>query len=145
MAVDAALAAFQLAGQARQRVLHQPDVAAMLDRAGRSPWRIEAADWPWPPNAWVCRSVQRHRLRGLGGGEVGDGGIRTDIDARAADQGGKLRPGDLAVETPDLAVAPDLIEIGAVGGAAGGDGREPACAQRRDELPPAIDPSSACR
>ena len=98
-----------------------------------------------PQSARIGRSVQRDRLRGLGGGEVGDGGVRTDIDARAADQGGKLRPGELAVETRDLAFAPDLIEISAIGGAAGDEGREPACAQRRNELPPAIDPSSACR
>src|SRR5208282_6150611 len=60
IAVDAALAALQLARQAGQRVLHQPDVAAMLDRAGSGPGRIEATDRPWPPNARICRSVQGH-------------------------------------------------------------------------------------
>ena len=43
VAVEPALAAFLLARQARQRILHQPDIAAALDRAGGGPRAIETA------------------------------------------------------------------------------------------------------
>src|SRR5205823_13342322 len=37
MAIEPALTAFQLARQARQRILHEPRIAAALDRAGCLP------------------------------------------------------------------------------------------------------------
>ena len=67
-----------------------------------------------------------------------DRGVGPDIDARAADHGGQFRPFELAVETHDVAVVPDVVEIGAIAAGAGDDGAEAALAQRRGELAPAV-------
>ena len=136
-AVEPALAALQLARQARQWILHEPDIAAMLDRAGGSPWAVETAERPRSPQARIGRAIKCDGRRPGGGGEVGDRGVRPDIDARGGDQSGQSRPVELAVETDDIAVTPDFIEIGTIGCSAGDGRAEAALVQRRGESPPA--------
>src|SRR3984893_6295778 len=61
--VEAALATLELARQTGQRVLHQPHIAALLNRAGGRPRPVEAAHRPRPPEARIGRPVERHRWR----------------------------------------------------------------------------------
>ncbi len=64
VAVEPALAAFQLARQAWQRILHQPDIAALLDGAGGGPGLIEPADAATVPTA-ADRSGRKARPSAL--------------------------------------------------------------------------------
>src|SRR5260370_14619929 len=86
IAVESALAAFELARQARQRVLHQPDIAATLDCAGGLPWPIEAAERPWPPKSRIGWAVKRHGRDSRCGGKMGERGVSADIKLRGADE-----------------------------------------------------------
>src|SRR5205807_8193946 len=137
IAVESALAAFELARQARQRILHQPNIAATLDCAGGLPWSIEAAERPWPPKSRIGWAVKRHGRDSRRGGKMGDRGVRTDINARGGDQRRQLRPSELAIEPQNICIVPYLIEVGAVGGGAGAHDHESAFAQRRSKRAPA--------
>src|SRR5208282_1560585 len=103
--------AFLLARQAVLRILHQPDIAAPLDGAGSGPGPCEPADGPRAPDAWIARSIKRYRRRRGGGGQMGDGGVGSDIDPRGLDHAGEFGPGELAVETNDVAAAPHIVQI----------------------------------
>src|SRR5438309_7637242 len=94
IAVESALAAFELARQARQRILHQPDIAATLDRAGGLPWRIEAAERPWSPKSRIGWAVKRNGWGSRCGGKMGDGGVWADINARGGDQRRQFAPNE---------------------------------------------------
>ena len=69
---------------------------------------------------------------------MSDGGVGTDIGARGANQRGQFRPAELAVQTHDIVVAPDFVEISAIACGAADDRAEAALAQRRSELAPAF-------
>ena len=138
IAVEPALAAFELARQARQRILHQPDIAATLDRAGGLPWSIEAAERPWPPKSRIGWTVKRHGRDSRCCSKMGDRGVRADINARGGDQRRQFRPSELAIEPQNICIAPYLIEIGAVGSGAGAHGHKSAVAQRRSQRAPAF-------
>jgi hypothetical protein len=59
-ASEVTFAAKLLAGQARLRILHHPDVAAMLDRAGGIPRLGKAAHRPGTDQARAGGAVQRY-------------------------------------------------------------------------------------
>src|SRR6185312_13348363 len=115
VAVEPPLAAFELAGRAGIRVLHQKDVAASLDRAGRRPHGSEPAYRPRPPQPWIGRTIKRDRRTAGGGGEMRDRGVGPDIDPRLCEQPGQLRPVEPAFEALHRRIAPDLVEITPLG------------------------------
>ena len=86
MAVESAFTAFQLARQARQRILHKPHIAAPLDRASRLPRRFEAAARPRPPQSRIGGAVKRNGRRTGRCGKVSNRGVRPDINTRSRDQ-----------------------------------------------------------
>ena len=131
------LAALEGAGQAGQRILHDPDVAAILDRAARLPRRIHAADRPGSPDARIGRPEQRHRRAAGGGGEMGDRGVGADVDSRAREQRGIARPRQRMDGGDAL---PERFEIAALGsvGSAGRDDGQAAPRQARGERAPAL-------
>src|SRR5260370_2934303 len=136
--VEWALAAIELARQARKRMLHQPDIAATLDCAGGLPWSIEAAERPWPPKSRIGWAVKRHGRDSRCGGKMGDRGVRADINARGGDERRQFRPSELTIEPQNICIVPYLIEVGAVGGGASTDGHESAFTQRRSQRSPAF-------
>ncbi len=145
MTVEPALATLLLAGQTRQWILYQPDIAAILNRAGSGPRPIKTACRPGSPNARIGRTKESHRRRTACCSEVGRGGIRPNIDLCGADQRGNFRPLQPAVETHDITLVPDLIKISSVIFAAGDECRQPPLAQGRGEHPPAVDPPALVR
>src|SRR5262249_42717281 len=118
--VEPALAAFQLARQARQRILHEPYIAPLLNRAGRLPWRFEAAPGPRAPQPRACGAVKREGRRTGRRGQVCNRGIGSDIDARTTDQRREFRPGELAVEPHHARIAPHRVEVVTIGCRTGG-------------------------
>ena len=136
-AADMPLAALEGAGQARQRILHDPDVAAILDRAARLPRRVHAADRPGSPDAGIGRPEQRHRRAARGGGEMGDRGVGPDIDARACEQRDVARPRQ---RMDGGGALPQRFEIAALRrvGPAGRDDGQAAPRQSRGERAPAL-------
>ena len=90
--VEPPLAAFQLAWHARQRILHQPDIAAALKCARGRPDVVYAAGRPWPPKPRISRPVERNRRTARGGGEMRHRGVGANVDARLRQQAGELRP-----------------------------------------------------
>src|SRR2546429_9295106 len=76
--VEPALAAFELARQARQRILHQPNIAATLDCAGGLPWPVQATERPWPQKSRIGWAVKCHGRDSRCGGKMGNRGIWTD-------------------------------------------------------------------
>ena len=83
IAIESAFAALTLTGQAGQRILHQPHIAASLNRSGRRPGLSQAADRPWAPYARISRAVERNRWAASSGRQMRDGGIGSDIQASA--------------------------------------------------------------
>ena len=91
-AADIALATFEGAGHARQRILHDPDIAAVLNRAARRPRCCESADRPRSPDAWIRRAKQGDRPTSGGGGKMRHRCVGPDIDARPRKQIHHLGP-----------------------------------------------------
>src|SRR5262249_61947938 len=96
MAVEPALATFELTRHARQRILHQPDIAAALDRAGGLPRPIKTTDRPGSPQTRISRTVNRHGRRPSCGGKMGDRGVRTGIYGGSGGKRGTLGDGQIA-------------------------------------------------
>src|SRR5262245_63491245 len=122
-----------LAWQARQRILHHPDIAATLDRAGMIPGFSEAADGPRSDQAGAGRTVKRDGRAAAPGGEMGHGSIGADIDGGTLEQSRYARPVETPAHAGDRRVGgpPDAIDVRLLGGLAafGRDHGEPA---RRD-------------
>ena len=85
-AVEMAFAAELLAGQARQGILHHPDVTATLDCAGVIPRPRKASHRPRADQSRAGRTVKGHSGATTRGGQMGDRGIRPDIDGSAAQE-----------------------------------------------------------
>src|SRR4029450_8201533 len=130
-----------LARQARQRILHHPDIAAALDRAGMSPRFSEAADGPRSDQAGAGRTVKRDGRAAAPGGEMRHGSIGADIDGGTLEQSRQARP----VETPAHANycpargPPGAIDVRLPGGLPpfGRDHGEPARRESASEPAPA--------
>src|SRR3569833_3560019 len=109
---DVEFAALEGAGQARQGILHEPDVAANLDRAACLPRFRESASRPWPPDASIHRPEQSDSRTACCGGKMGHRGVRPDIKPRSLKQchGGRPR-----CRMNSRNALPYVIEIGALG------------------------------
>src|SRR5262249_14709591 len=136
-----------LAREARQRILHHPDVAAALDRAGACPRAIKPADRPRPDHMRACGPVEPDRRTAGGGRQMGHRGVGTDIDRGAADERRELWPVELAVDTLDRRrdAVPQAIEIVSLGWvrASGRDHLETALRKRlREGAPTLVGPAA---
>src|SRR5262249_34664360 len=107
-----AFAPLLVARKAGQRMLHQPDIFATLDRSGRFPHGSEPASWHRPPEPRIGRPEQRDGWASSCSGEVSDRGIRADEEPGAGQQCGKLWPRQLPVAAHDVREnAPYPVEI----------------------------------
>src|SRR5262249_78721 len=115
--VQMAFAAELLAWQARQRVLHHPYIAALLNGAGVIPRLREAADWPGADQARAGRTVNGNGRATAGSGKVRDRSIRPDIDSGAGQQSSQLGPVKPAIQSLNRWIGgrPQSVEIGALG------------------------------
>src|SRR5581483_10846326 len=148
-AVEMALAAELFTRQTRQRVLHHPNIAAVLDRTGMRPGFLQASHRPRPDQAWAGRPVERHRRAADAGCKMGHGGIRSHIDGRALEQGCEARPVEPAAFADDrrLRRRPKAVHVGAFGRVAplGDHHGQAAFPKTAGQPPPASSPPRTCR
>ena len=143
--VEMAFATELLARQARQRILHHPDIAAVLDRAGMIPRLGEAADRPRSHQAGAGRTVERDGRTAAAGGQMRHRGIRADIDGGTLEQGGEAWP--VEVRSRITGGSPDphkAVDIGPLRGIAsfGRNHHKPALGEAtRKPTPAGVGPS----
>ncbi len=82
-AADVAFAAFEGARHARQGILHDPDIALVLDGAARLPWRRQSANRPWSPDARVHGAEQRDGRASGRRGKMRRRRVGTDVNTGA--------------------------------------------------------------
>src|SRR5512143_4020550 len=109
-AADMALATFEGAGHARQRILHNPDITAILDRAAGRPRCCKSADRPGSPDTWIGGAKQGDRPASGGGGKVSDRCVGSEVDTRPREQTHHLGPFHLMNSSDAV---PDVLEIAA--------------------------------
>src|SRR5262249_12089768 len=106
-----------LARQTRQRILHQPHIATMLDGARRHPRLLQAANWPWPPDPRIRWAIECNCRTSGPCSKVRDRRIRADIDLSSRQVGSDLAPAQVTIETQHRCchALPNRIEIRLLG------------------------------
>ena len=123
------------------RVLHQPDIAALLRRCPRLPTALQPAGRPRPPQARIGRPKQRDRRRACRGRQMRHRRIGPDKDARAPAAG--PRAGARRATHPSNAAArsaqtPYRDSALVAAGPPGGDHVKPARSERCRQRAPAF-------
>src|SRR5215510_2078791 len=111
-AEDMAFATFEGARHAGQGVLHNPDVAPVLDCAACVPRRRKSANRPRTPHAWIRRPKHGNGLAARRGGKMGHRCVGPYKEARTFEQIHHAGPFHLMNCSN---AAPDFFEIATLG------------------------------
>ena len=105
-----------LAGEAWLRILHDPDIAAVLDGSGPIPGPHKTTDRPGADQTRAGRAIERNSRASACSGKMGGRGIRPNVNGRPLEQPRKFGPIEMNAGDRRASGLPEAVQIGPLRG-----------------------------